>query len=167
MTEIFAGEQSERLGGLEINDLVTHVDGKKFEGDVNMFIDLVKSFRESLDRQSNFTMTFAYIPTQRREGGECPRSRTFQKSRVRTNPVQVFFPRNDDSESCVVSVETPLPVSIVPPPTFFQFLSSKFMNMIEIPSQAPPRLTAVALREHHQLTRDAVLQQIAHQRRRE
>ena len=41
VTKIFKGQQGEQVGGLEINDLVTHVSNKKFKGDVDAFISLI------------------------------------------------------------------------------------------------------------------------------
>ena len=70
VTKIFQGQQGEQVGGLEINDLVTHVSKKKFKGDVDAFISLIGSQRNKKSKASgsllvastaSFTVTFARV----------------------------------------------------------------------------------------------------------
>ena len=70
VTKIFKGQQGEQVGGLEINDLVTHVSNKKFKGDVDAFISLIGRQRKKKSNASgsllvastaSFTVTFARV----------------------------------------------------------------------------------------------------------
>ena len=62
VTQIFQGQQCEQVGGLKINDLVTHVGNTKFKGDIDAFVSLIGRQRQK-NSTNTFTVTFARVNT--------------------------------------------------------------------------------------------------------
>ena len=60
VTQIFQGQQCDRVGGVKINDLVTHIENTKFKGDIDAFVSLIGRQRKKKSNNT-YTVTFARV----------------------------------------------------------------------------------------------------------